>query len=142
MVQYIKVELGGPDYLLYTDHEGEFIADSFTMTPVVDLADSGFVLVIGLITQSFFYTMLEAGIALIAVNLPSLKVFSISLKTGEILRSVRSFLELSFLRGNSSDITQNASGVPTSSEADEHRKVASISTRPSESSNVVHRDFP
>ncbi|KAI1397200.1 hypothetical protein F4819DRAFT_499670 [Hypoxylon fuscum] len=42
----------------------------------------------GLITESFFYTMLEAGMALIAVNLPSLWFFSISLKTGDILRSV------------------------------------------------------
>lgn len=63
MVQYIKIELGGPDYLLYTDNER-------------------------LITESFFYTMLEAGMALIAVNLPSLWFFSISLKTGDILRSV------------------------------------------------------
>ncbi|KAI0116824.1 hypothetical protein F4814DRAFT_414078 [Daldinia grandis] len=76
MVQYIKIELGGPDYLLYTDHER-------------------------LITQSFFYTMMEAGIALIAVNLPSLRVFSTSFEAGGLIRSVRSFIELSFLRSSS-----------------------------------------
>ncbi|KAI1654870.1 hypothetical protein F4813DRAFT_368741, partial [Daldinia decipiens] len=69
MVQYIKIELGGPNYLLYTDHER-------------------------LVTQSFFYTMLEAGIALIAVNLPSLRVFSASVEVGGLMRSVRSFIKL------------------------------------------------
>lgn len=64
-----------------------FLHNVYKPNPV-DLADLGSVLIIGLITESFFYTMLEAGMALIAVNLPSLWFFSISLKTGDILRSV------------------------------------------------------
>ncbi|KAI1124914.1 hypothetical protein F5Y10DRAFT_284705 [Nemania abortiva] len=110
MVQYIKIELGGPDYLLYTDHER-------------------------LVTEAFFYTMLEAGIALIAVNLPSLRVFSASLHTGEILRSVRSLIELAFLR-SSSDIAQQDAEAGHTNSAIELRKPASFSTRPSEGSNT------
>ncbi|KAI5863695.1 hypothetical protein GGS23DRAFT_510789 [Durotheca rogersii] len=117
MVQYIKVELGGPDYLLYTDRER-------------------------LITQSFFYTMLEPGIALIAVNLPSLRVFSISLKAGEVIRSARSLLELYFLRDSSTDIVQNASEAPTTSGSSEYGKAGSFSSRPDERSNVLHKAFP
>ncbi|KAI1813598.1 hypothetical protein GGS20DRAFT_552832 [Poronia punctata] len=117
MVQYIKVELGGPDYLLNTDHER-------------------------LITQSFFYTMLESGVALIAVNLPSLRVFHISVKTGELVRSVRSLLDLSFLRSNSSNAGRNASKPPGSS--DTHEGAPSFNTRPSRGSSYVvhHQDIP
>ncbi|KAI1107301.1 hypothetical protein F4804DRAFT_297454 [Jackrogersella minutella] len=117
MVQYIKVELGGPDYLLYTDQER-------------------------LVTQSFFYTMLEAGIALIAVNLPSFRVFPVSLMTGEIIRSVRSLLELSFLHGSSSDTVQTNSEAPPTNGTSEYGKAGSLSTRPGGSSNVLHDNFP
>ncbi|OTA55904.1 hypothetical protein K449DRAFT_468729 [Hypoxylon sp. EC38] len=117
MVQYIKIELGGPNYLLYTDHER-------------------------LVTESFFYTMLEAGIALIAVNLPSLRVFSVSAKTGEILRSVRSLLELPFLRNSTTNIERNISEVPSISSMNEYGKVKSYNTRPSENSHVLRKDLP
>ncbi|KAK0618066.1 hypothetical protein B0T17DRAFT_601028 [Bombardia bombarda] len=97
-----------------------------------------------LVTQSFFYTMLESGIALIAVNLPSLRVFPISLKTREILRSVRSLIELSFIRGSSTNVAgsdpeapRSATGVSTKKEG----KAASVSTRPSASSHGQHQDF-
>ena len=63
--------------------------------------------VIGLITQSFFYTMLEAGMALIAVNMPSLRVFSISIKTMDVINSVKSLLDLSFIRGSSPSIERH-----------------------------------
>lgn len=80
--------------------------------------------------------------ALIAVNLPSLQVFSISLKTVEVIHSVRSLLELSFLRGSSSNFARNASEVPTTSGTNGNEKPGSFSTRPSESSNVLQQDFP
>lgn len=86
--------------------------------------------------------MLESGIALIAVNMPSLRAFSISLNTGEIIRSVRSLIELSFLRGSSTDIAQNAPDVPTTSGTNECGKAGSFSTRPSEGSIVPHEDIP
>ncbi|KAI1494127.1 hypothetical protein F5X96DRAFT_684848 [Biscogniauxia mediterranea] len=103
MVQYIKIELGGPDYLLYTDHER-------------------------LITQSFFYTMFEGGMALIAVNLPSLWVFTISLRTEGIMRHMRSLIELPFLRGSGTDIGLNALEVPTTNGTNDYRKPESVNT--------------
>ncbi|OTB03440.1 hypothetical protein M426DRAFT_177781 [Hypoxylon sp. CI-4A] len=115
MVQYIKIELGGPDYLLFTDHER-------------------------LITQSFFYTMLEGGMALIAVNLPSLQVFSVSFNTGEILRSVRSLLDLSFLRSNSTDVALNASKTPTTHEVDGYGEAISLGGYSSKGSNRLHQE--
>lgn len=86
--------------------------------------------------------MLEAGMALIAVNLPSLQIFSISLKTMEVIHSVRSLLELSFLWGSSSHIARNASEAPTTSGTDKIEKPGSFSTRPSASSNVLQQNFP
>lgn len=96
----------------------------------------------GLVTESFFYTMLEAGMALIAVNMPSWKVFSISLMTGSILRSVRSLLELSFLRSSTDDIALNESKPPSTSGTNEPGEAKSFNTRPSESSSVVQGRFP
>ncbi|KAI1474196.1 hypothetical protein F4774DRAFT_415060 [Daldinia eschscholtzii] len=120
MVQYIKIERGGPNYLLNTDHER-------------------------LITQSFFYTMLEAGIALVAVNIPSLRAFTASFEAGGLMRSVRSFIELSILRNSSNDIARNTSEVQAVSNTtgiNEYGKASSFSTELGESFNEPHRDLP
>ncbi|OTB14037.1 hypothetical protein K445DRAFT_24178 [Daldinia sp. EC12] len=119
-VQYIKIERGGPNYLLNTDHER-------------------------LITQSFFYTMLEAGIALVAVNIPSLRAFTASFEAGGLMRSVRSFIELSILRNSSNDIARNTSEVQAVSNTtgiNEYGKASSFSTELGESFNEPHRDLP
>ncbi|OTA80301.1 hypothetical protein M434DRAFT_38033 [Hypoxylon sp. CO27-5] len=100
------------------------------------------VLITGLVTESFFYTMLEAGIALIAVNLPSLRVFSVSAKTGEILRSVRSLMEMPFLRNSTTNIERNISEVPSISSMNEYGKVKSYNTHPSENPHVLRKDLP
>ncbi|KAI1260708.1 hypothetical protein F5Y18DRAFT_404296 [Xylariaceae sp. FL1019] len=110
MVQYIKIELGGPSFLLYTDHER-------------------------LVTASFFYTVLEAGVALIAVNLPSLRMFSFSLSALGVLRSVRSLIELAFLQSHSSDIDRDVSEPNHAVSLEKLQKAQSASTRPSGSSN-------
>jgi hypothetical protein len=101
----------------------------------IDLTNSDSMLTIGLVTESCFYTMLEAGMALIAVNLPSLRVFSFSLLPGEILRSMRSFLSLS--RSSSA-----ASEAPSISDTNEPQKPGSFSTCPSNRSHVQHQDQP
>ncbi|KAK6948691.1 hypothetical protein Daesc_010461 [Daldinia eschscholtzii] len=120
MVQYIKIERGGPNYLLNTDHER-------------------------LITQSFFYTMLEAGIALVAVNIPSLRAFTASFEAEGLMRSVRSFIGLSILRNSSNDIARNTSEVQAVSNTagiNEYGKALSFSTELRESFNEPQRDLP
>ncbi|KAI1292914.1 hypothetical protein F5Y03DRAFT_388129 [Xylaria venustula] len=117
MVQYIKIELGGPDYLLNTDHER-------------------------LVTSSFFFTILESGVALIAVNLPSLRIFATSLATVEILHSMRSFIELTFLRSSSSDTGLRDVDPINGSGSSDLEKARSSSTRPSESSTKANQIFP
>ncbi|KAK9783777.1 putative Integral membrane protein [Seiridium cardinale] len=72
MAQYIEVEQGGLEYLLNSDQQRNSTSDRLN-------------------TTSFFYTMLEAGIALIAVNLPSLRIISISTKPGEVVRTTQSY---------------------------------------------------
>ncbi|KAI0972044.1 hypothetical protein F4678DRAFT_460874 [Xylaria arbuscula] len=81
IVQYIKIELGGPDFYLYADNQ----------RPT---------------TQAVFYTTLECGIALVALNLPALRVVFIQQKIGEIMRSMRSIIELPFLRRSQSNISR------------------------------------
>ncbi|KAI3318415.1 hypothetical protein HD806DRAFT_512197 [Xylariaceae sp. AK1471] len=115
-IQYIRIELGGPDYLLNNDHER-------------------------LVTASFFFTMLESGVALIAVNLPSMKVFFTSLSTVGILRSVRSLIELAFIRSSSSDIGGRNSNTRDGDGMSELEKAMSLSARPSESSNKGNLAF-
>ncbi|KAI0473566.1 hypothetical protein GGR56DRAFT_648003 [Xylariaceae sp. FL0804] len=89
MAQYIKIELGGPAYLFHTDEDR-------------------------LLTQAAYYLMLEAGAALIAVNLPPLKLSTISYEAGKMFRKARSFVELSILRhSSSSDVGRNPSAPPT-----------------------------
>ncbi|KAI1645720.1 uncharacterized protein F4817DRAFT_342824 [Daldinia loculata] len=90
MVKYIEIDLGGPGYFFQTEHDR-------------------------LITQSYFYTMLEAGIALIAVNLPSLRAFSATPETGGAVRNARGFVELPILRDSNTGIERNASVAPTTS---------------------------
>ncbi|KAK9793577.1 putative Integral membrane protein [Seiridium cardinale] len=68
MARYIEVEQGGLEYLLNSDQQRNSTSDRLN-------------------TTSFFYTMLEAGIALIAVNLPSLRIISTSTKPGEVVRT-------------------------------------------------------
>ncbi|KAI6083360.1 hypothetical protein F4821DRAFT_280930 [Hypoxylon rubiginosum] len=116
MVQYVKVELGGPEYLLHTDYQRS-------------------------ITQSIFYVTLEAGMGIIAINLPSLRVFSISFKPADMITSVRSLLELSFLRSRSSNVGQTTPAASINSGVNENEKARSFSTRrPSEGSNAVRQD--
>ncbi|KAK6082438.1 hypothetical protein SCUP234_04277 [Seiridium cupressi] len=86
-------------------------------------------------TTSLFYTMLEAGITLVGLKLPSLRIVSIFTKPGEIMRTVRNLIEFSFLRSNSSNI--DASQPTTTSAFQEHGKAGSFSTRPSESLHVT-----
>ncbi|KAI0158121.1 hypothetical protein GGR57DRAFT_510342 [Xylariaceae sp. FL1272] len=87
IVQYVKIELGGPDFYLYADNQR-------------------------LTTKAIFYTTLECGIALVAINLPTLRVFSVPQKAGEIIRSVRSLIELPFLRRSENCISRIESEQP------------------------------
>ncbi|KAM0818242.1 putative Integral membrane protein [Seiridium cardinale] len=112
MARYIEVEQGGLEYLLNSDQQRNSTSDRLN-------------------TTSFFYTMLEAGIALIAVNLPSLRIISTSTKPGEVVRTVRNLIVLSFLRSSSSNI--DASQPATTSGFQEHGNAGSFGTRPSES---------
>ncbi|KAI0006530.1 hypothetical protein F4779DRAFT_596223 [Xylariaceae sp. FL0662B] len=120
MVQYIKIELGGPDYLLHTDYQR-------------------------LITQSFFFTMFEAGMALIAVNLPSLRVFSVSLKPAELINSMRSLLDSSFPwsgHSGSDIVAQNSVETPAAGTIGILKTVSFSTIRPSGSSNGMSQDLP
>ncbi|GAW21901.1 hypothetical protein ANO14919_114270 [Xylariales sp. No.14919] len=81
IVQYVKIEQGGPDFYLYADNQR-------------------------LTTQATFYTTLECGIALVSINLPTLRVFSAHQNIGGMIRSMRSLIELPFLRRSESNISQ------------------------------------
>ncbi|KAI4599347.1 hypothetical protein KJ359_001788 [Pestalotiopsis sp. 9143b] len=111
MVQYVQIEQGGTNYLLHTDHER-------------------------LITASFFYTMMESGICLIAVNLPSLRIISFPSTPGEFIRSMRSLIELSFLRGSSTDVARHGSESIGSGNVKEDAETMPASERPSVTSQV------
>ncbi|KAK8079293.1 hypothetical protein PG994_003100 [Apiospora phragmitis] len=112
MASYINFVIGGPDYLFNTDYNGKI--DSFAWDEA-------------LITGTFFYTMLECGMALVAVNLPLLRVLAISLKASELMSSVKGIFEFSFLRGSSSQIEHHDLEAPR---ADGMKR--SFSTGPSE----------
>ncbi|KAI0909853.1 hypothetical protein F4823DRAFT_592806 [Ustulina deusta] len=114
IVQYVKIELGGPDFYLYADNQR-------------------------LTTQAIFYTTLECGIALVAINLPTLRVFSAQQKIGEMMRSMRSLIELPFLRRSESNISRVDSEPPIIiSDTSEQGKARSLSIPPSENSYVLH----
>ncbi|KAF4631663.1 hypothetical protein G7Y89_g6466 [Cudoniella acicularis] len=87
MVQYIQVETGG-DPALFTD---------------LERAD----------TKSFYFAMLEAGISVVAVNLPSLWLFFTSLMPEKLVRSVRSIISLASRSGLDSSSAAGASGSAT-----------------------------
>lgn len=141
MVQYVKVELGGPEYLLHTDYQREFITDHSFEFNSVNIANPCPLPIVGSITQSIFYVTLEAGMGIIAINLPSLRVFSISFKPADMITSVRSLLELSFLRSRSSNVGQTTPAASINSGVNENEKARSFSTRrPSEGSNAVRQD--
>lgn len=53
---------------------------------------------LGILTLTFFYTMLKTGLALVAVNLPSLSFLFTSISLKKILRSISSKLSLSSQR--------------------------------------------
>ncbi|KAI0886418.1 uncharacterized protein GGS22DRAFT_199702 [Annulohypoxylon maeteangense] len=72
MTQYIQAERGGPDYFINHDEER-------------------------IITIIFFYTMLETGVSLIAVNLPSLWFLVASISPDKIMRSISNKLSFSSL---------------------------------------------
>lgn len=54
------------------------------------------------VTRAFFYTMLETGISLVAVNLPSLWLLFTSVTPEKVIRSIRSVLSLASLRSGGS----------------------------------------
>ncbi|CAG8957410.1 hypothetical protein HYFRA_00011391 [Hymenoscyphus fraxineus] len=81
MVTYIDVEKGGPLYFVYHDEEGKVYPTES-------------------VTRAFFFTMLETGISLVAVNLPTLWFLSKSVTPEAILQSIRSVISLASLRSN------------------------------------------
>lgn len=54
------------------------------------------------VTQAYFFTMLETGISLVAVNLPSLWLLLKSVTLQSIIRGLRSMLSLHSLRSSGS----------------------------------------
>lgn len=80
MVQYIESEREGPSYFINHDEER-------------------------VLTLVFFYSVLELGVSLISVNLPSLWFFVHSISPGMVLRSISSKLSFSSLRSDKEKIT-------------------------------------
>ncbi|KAM0817959.1 hypothetical protein AB5N19_03766 [Seiridium cardinale] len=73
MVTYINAEREGPSYYITHDHER-------------------------VLTLVFFYTMLETGLSLVAVTLPSLWCFVSSIRPDRILRSLSSKMSLASIQ--------------------------------------------
>lgn len=67
----------------------------------------------GVLTLVFFYTLLELGVSLIAINLPSLWFFVPSISPDRIIRSISSKLSFSSLRdGGEKGIKKRRSNDP------------------------------
>lgn len=88
--------------------------------------------------------MLETGISLVAVNLPSLWLLFTSVTPEKVIRSIRSVLSLGSLRSGGSSGANGYSGAGTSSSQRPYGKEGSTnSTRPSESSTAkIHPRAP
>lgn len=84
--------------------------------------------------MSFFYAMLEAGMCVIAVNLPSLWLFFTSLMPEKLVQSVRSMISLSSQRPSRLDsATANSAAASGSTTHLSHKPDAASSidsTRP------------
>ncbi|GAM87013.1 hypothetical protein ANO11243_050340 [Dothideomycetidae sp. 11243] len=84
-------------------------------------------------TRAAYLTHLESGIALVAVNLPSLWLLCTKIVPEKALQSVRSMLSLNSIRSNRSD---NAVKDPSIT------KRTDVTTHPSESSTALHPAMP
>ena len=89
-------------------------------------------------TQSFYFAMLEAGMSVVAVNLPSLWLFFTSLMPEKLVRSVRSMISLSSLSSQRRSDLNSASAAATSSSA------THLGRKPDSSSSINsgRPDFP
>ncbi|KAK8041410.1 hypothetical protein PG994_014417 [Apiospora phragmitis] len=82
---------------------------------------------IKLLTQMVFYGRLECGMAIIAVNLPSLRVLAVSPKMSELLGKIRRMFKPSFLPDSSSEVAPNSL---VARNADGIESIESFSTGP------------
>ncbi|KAI7778903.1 hypothetical protein LA080_001508 [Diaporthe eres] len=121
MVEYIKIENGGSHYFIHHDEEEA-------------------------VTSAFLFTMLETGISLVAVNLPSLWLLFTSVTPKKVIRTIRSVLSLESLRSRGS----GRRGQSTGRDGGDKFGAAAVtgkygmvaSTRPSESSAKLHPGVP
>lgn len=67
--------------------------------------------IIEAVTQAYFFTMLETGISLVAVNLPSLWLLFSSITPQSIIRGLRSMLSIHSLRSGRSHTNSRDGGV-------------------------------
>lgn len=98
------------------------------------------------VTSAFFFTMLETGISLVAVNLPSLWLLFTSVTPEKVIRTTRSVLSLESLRirgsGRSGQSAGRDDGDKFGAAAVTGKYGMVASTRPSESSGKWHRGVP
>lgn len=92
---------------------------------------------VGMDTRSFFYVMLEAGMSLIAVNLPSLRLFT-SIMLDKLVRSIRSVISLALLSSG------RRSGLDSTSAAAANESTTHLGRKPESASsmNSGRPDFP
>ncbi|KAI0196401.1 hypothetical protein F4808DRAFT_439944 [Astrocystis sublimbata] len=109
IVQYVQIEVGGADYLLKGDLEQS-------------------------LTRAFFYTLLESGISIIAVNLPSIRSLFANTKTMQSMRNL-------MLRSHTTNNTPSSSGVPLSDRINKGRRPESFTSHHSQSSLASHTDL-
>ncbi|KAK8002042.1 hypothetical protein PG991_014264 [Apiospora marii] len=113
MVISIRIQLGDVAFLFNTDPENR-------------------------LSQMAFYAMLECGMALIAINLPSLRVLVGSPNMTKLAEMARSMLQLSFLCDNHSDSGPNHSSVRNNDDA---KSFQSSRIDPAEGTEVPSNDY-
>jgi hypothetical protein len=96
-------------------------------------------------TEVAFYSTLEMGMTLIAVNLPSLSALSLPNKAAEWLGSMKGLVDQYVLRSSSSKIADSGvdsgvAGVRTNDT--DNLRAYSFKSRASESSHGVNHEYP
>lgn len=144
MVEYIKIENGGSHYFIHHDEEGTKHSGSNQQVCYDQSADK--LSHTEAVTSAFFFTMLETGISLVAVNLPSLWLLFTSVTPEKVIRTIRSVLSLESLRSRGSGRRGQSAGrddgdkFGAAAVTGKYGMVAS--TRPSESSAKLHPGVP
>lgn len=90
-------------------------------------------------TNMVFFAMLELGMSMLAVNLPTLVFLVRSVSPDKVVRSIRSMISLRSIRSNRSDIGDGATGNNTKEVSPPHTGRQSDSSGPKSTRDETFR---